>query len=87
MSARFGSLMMLQLLPPAKIFDDGGISFLLLGSYYSNASKIFLVVKDEYKDEAKTAFGDTSVTITTHGKRHLGAAVESRDFTTEYVTC
>ena len=44
-------------------------------------------MKDEYEDEAKTAFGDTNVTITTRGKRHLGAAVGSRDFTTEYVSC
>ena len=54
--------------------------------YHPNASKTFLVVKDEYEDEAKTVFGDTNISVTTRGKRHLGAAVGSRDFTTEYVS-
>ena len=54
--------------------------------YQSNASKTFLVVKDEYEDEAKTIFGDTNISVTTRGKRHLGAAVGSRDFATKYVS-
>ena len=54
--------------------------------YQSNASKTFLVVKDEYEDEAKTMFGDTNISVTTRGKRHLGAAVGSRDFATKYVS-
>ena len=54
--------------------------------YHPNASKTFLVVKDDYEDEAKTVFGDTNISVTTRGKRHLGAAVGSRDFTTEYVS-
>ena len=43
--------------------------------YHPNASKTFLVVKDEYEDEAKTIFGDTNISVTTRGKRHLGPAV------------
>ena len=35
----------------------------------------FLVVKDKYEDEAKTVFSDTNISVTTCGKRHLGAAV------------
>ena len=54
--------------------------------YHHNASKTFLVVKDEYEDEAKAMFGDTYISVTTCGKRHLGAAVGSRDFATEYVS-
>ena len=44
-------------------------------------------MKDEHKDEVKIAFGDTNVTITMCGKKHLGAAVGSRGFITEYVSC
>ena len=55
-------------------------------SYHPNASKIFLVVKDECEGEAKTVFGDTNISVTTCSKRHLGAAVGSRDFATEYVS-
>ena len=45
-----------------------------------------LYVKDEYEDEAKAIFGDTYISVTTRGKRHLGASVRSRDFATEYVS-
>ena len=34
-------------------------------------NKIFLGVKDKYKDEAKTIFEDTTISVTTRGKRHL----------------
>ena len=48
--------------------------------YYPKASTTFLVVKEEYAEEAERAFADTSVSIATHGKRHLGAAVGSMAF-------
>ena len=54
--------------------------------YHPNASETFLVVKNEYKDEAKTIFGDTTISVTTRGKRHLRAAVRSRDFAIKYVS-
>ena len=54
--------------------------------YHPNASKTYLVVKQEYEESAKTAFADTEVHITTQGKRHLGAALGFKTFTEEYVT-
>ena len=54
--------------------------------YYPKASKTFLVVKEEYAEEAERAFADTSVSITTQGKRHLGAAVGSMAFRDEFVS-
>ena len=54
--------------------------------YHPNASKTYLVVKQEYEESAKTAFADTEVHITTQGKRHLGAALGFKSFTEEYVT-
>jgi len=53
--------------------------------YYPNASKTYLVVKEEHEESAKGIFTDTDVHITTHGKRHLGAALGSKTFTEEYV--
>jgi len=43
-----------------------------------------LVVK-EHEESAEEMFTDTDVHITTHGKRHLGAALGSKTFTEEYV--
>ena len=60
---------------------DRGPSF----GYHPNASKTYLVVKQEYEESAKEAFTDTYVHTTTHGKRHLGAALGSKTFTEEYV--
>jgi hypothetical protein len=53
--------------------------------YHPNASKTYLVVKEEFETSAKETFAGTNVHITTHGKRHLGAALGSKTFTEEYV--
>ena len=53
--------------------------------YHPNASKTYLVVKQEHEDSAREVFADTDVRITTHGKRHLGATLDSKTFTEEYV--
>ena len=60
---------------------DRGPSF----GYYSNASKTYLVVKEEILESAESAFAKKDGHITTNGKRHLGAALGSRTFTEEYV--
>ena len=43
-------------------------------------------MKPEYEEEATKCFEGTNVAITTHGKRHLGAAIGSKDFINEYVS-
>ena len=43
--------------------------------YYRNAKKTLLIVKKQFLSEAKTAFTDTKVRITTEGQRYLGAAI------------
>ena len=53
--------------------------------YFPNDSKTYLVVKPDCEDVAKDVFAGTNVQITTHGKRHLGAALGSKTFTEEYV--
>ena len=47
--------------------------------YHPNASKTYLVVKAQFLEEAKHLFAGTNVNITTQGKRHLVAAIGSRD--------
>ena len=53
--------------------------------YHPNASKTYLVVKQEHETSARQLFADTEVHITLQEKRHLGAAIGSKSFTEEYV--
>ena len=53
--------------------------------YFVNASKTWLIVKPEYLDVARELFKNTSIGITSEGRRHLGASIGSREFTTDYV--
>ena len=62
--------------------SDDGPTF----GYHPNDSKTYLVVKEEHEASATELFADTDVHITTHGKRHLGAALGSKTFTEEYVS-
>ena len=50
-----------------------------------NATKTSLTVKPDYLDTAKWVFQDTGISVTSEGKRYLGASVGSQTFTTEYV--
>ena len=53
--------------------------------YYPNAAKTWLIVKEDHQEEARILFNNTGVSITTEGKRHLGAAVGSPQFISGYV--
>ena len=48
--------------------------------------KTHLVVKPDHEAKARALFADTGVNVTTDGKRHLGAAIGSKAFTTQYVS-
>ena len=51
---------------------------MLLGpdfGYYPNASKSWLVVKEEKYDEACSMFQDTNIRITTDGQLYLGGCL------------
>ena len=52
--------------------------------YYVNKKKCWLIVKsEELAKEAQNMFGE-SVNITTAGKSHLGAVIESKEYKDEY---
>ena len=52
--------------------------------YFPNAIKTWLVIKEEHL-EAQELFQESGVSITTEGKRHLGAAVGTSQFVAGYV--
>ena len=53
--------------------------------YFANSTKSWLIVKEQHLAEAERIFAETGVRITCEGKRHLGAALGTRDFVVEYV--
>ena len=55
------------------------------GYYPINAEKTWLIVKEDYLEEAKAKFNGSGVSITAEGKRHLGAAVGTPHFISGYV--
>ena len=66
---------MLQHIDPVLTYDHGGkfchSKDLTSNGYYPNASKTYLVVKEESHQCTTQAFANTSVIITTEGKQHL----------------
>ena len=57
----------------------------LIYGYFPNSSKTCLIVKEESLDKAVDVVGNTEITITTEGKRHLGASLGSRLFVEQYM--
>ena len=53
--------------------------------YFPLASKTILIVKAEQKEKAIEVFGNSGVTITTEGERHMGAVIGSEEFKKQYV--
>ena len=53
--------------------------------FFPNAVKTCLIVKEDYLEEAKDKFKDSGVSITTDGKRHLGATIGTPQFISGYV--
>ena len=53
--------------------------------YLVNETKSWLILKNEHDlDDARTRFNQSSIQITTSGKRHLGAAIGSDEFRIQY---
>ena len=54
--------------------------------YYPNATKSWLIVKENHLEAAEGLFSGTGLNMTMEGKRHLGAAVGTRSFVERYVS-
>ena len=54
--------------------------------YHAEPTKSWLIVKEEWLEEAQEVFQDTGVNITVAGKKHLGAALGSSEFKAEFVS-
>ena len=57
-----------------------------LYGYHPNAAKTSLVVREEQEEEAKRIFEGTGISVTTEGKKHLGAALGSSSFVEDFVS-
>ena len=53
--------------------------------YYANASKTWLVTKENCASEASDIFSGTAVNITSHGRPHLGAPLGSQSYVEAFV--
>ena len=53
--------------------------------YYPEASKTWLIVKNDFYDIANTTFKSTKINVTSNGKRHLGAVISSRSYKEDYM--
>ena len=53
--------------------------------YYPKPSKLFLILKQQYKEYAERIFAGSNIKITTQGARHLGAVLGDISFTEEYL--
>ena len=53
--------------------------------YYPEASKTWLIAKNEYYDIANTTIKSTKINMTSNGKRHLGAVIGSISYKEDYM--
>ena len=54
--------------------------------YHVNESKTWFILKNQtLLKKTEILFCDTKINVTTEGKRHLGAVIDSNDFRTKYV--
>ena len=53
--------------------------------YFANASKTWLVTKEEHLDRASEMLHDTNVNVTCHGRTYLGAPLDTDVYMNEYV--
>ena len=53
--------------------------------HFANPEKTWLIVKPEHQQSAEQLFRDSGVNITSEGRRHLGAAIGQKSFTSERI--
>ena len=53
--------------------------------YFTNASKTWLVTKEDYLSAASAAFADTGVKVTSEGRPYLGAALGTEEYMKAFV--
>ena len=53
--------------------------------YQVNATKTWLITKEQYYETASSTFSGTQVNITKEGKVHLGAALGTQEYIDQFV--
>ena len=51
-----------------------------------NPTKTFLLVKEEFEENAHRIFNEMRITITLSGQSHLGAPLGEEDFVLEFIS-
>ena len=54
--------------------------------YCVNSVKMWLIVKEEYKEQAESVFAEEDINIRTEGQCHLGTALGCATFVKSYVS-
>lgn len=54
--------------------------------YFPNDKKCWIIAKPDKEERVKEVFKETDINITVEGKKHLGAAIGSREYLDEYVS-
>ena len=54
-------------------------------SYYPNAPKSLLIVKEQYLDEAESLFAGSEIKLTTEGQKHLGDVIGNPEYKKKYI--
>ena len=72
-------------LPSLRNWWDNLTSFGPAFGYHANATKTWLITKDQHLAKARDLFQDTQVNVTSQGRPHLGAALGTQEFVDQYV--
>ena len=54
--------------------------------YFPNTEKCWIIVKPPKEERVREVFKDTPINVTTEGQKHLGAALGSRSYASEYIS-
>ena len=54
--------------------------------YLPTPTTTFLLVKEEFEENAHWIFDETGITITSSGKSHLGALLRGEDFVNGFIS-
>ena len=52
--------------------------------YFPKDEKCWIIVKPEKEESVREFFHGTDINVTVHGQKHLGAALDSREYMEEY---
>ena len=70
---------------PLRSWWDSVVTYGPFLGYYAKPDKSWLIVKEQYYEQAQIIFADTQINITKDGRKQLGACIGTPEFIQEYV--